>query len=118
MSTAFHAEHVGSLLRPQWLLDARQAREKGTLTAEGLRVSEDRVIGDHIAVQEQAGITVYTDGEARRESWRAGLMESLDGLVPAKRTMAWYRDGKQLPPQETPDDGVAASAKVTRRQEL
>jgi 5-methyltetrahydropteroyltriglutamate--homocysteine methyltransferase len=118
MTTTYHAEHVGSLLRPQWLLDARDAREKGVLSTEELRAAEDRAIAEHIALQEDAGITVFTDGEARRESWRAGLMESLDGVVPAKRTMAWYRDGKQLPPQEVPSEGVAANAKVTRKQEL
>ena len=118
MTTTHHAEHVGSLLRPQWLLGAREAREKGTLSTEELRTVEDRAIADHIALQKEAGLTVFTDGEARRESWRAGLMESLDGVVPVKRTMAWYRDGKQLPPEETPSDGVAASAKVTRKQEL
>jgi 5-methyltetrahydropteroyltriglutamate--homocysteine methyltransferase len=118
MTTTHHAEHVGSLLRPQWLLDARQARGKGTLTTRELRAAEDRAITEHIARQEAAGITVFTDGEARRESWRAGLMESLDGLVPAKRIMTWYRDGKQLPAQETPSDGLAASAKVTRKQQL
>jgi 5-methyltetrahydropteroyltriglutamate--homocysteine methyltransferase len=118
MTTTYHAEHVGSLLRPTYLLDARVAREQGTLTAEELRALEDRAIREHLALQEASGIAVFTDGEARRESWRAGLMESLDGVVPAKRTMAWYRDGKQLPPEETPSDGVAAAAKVTRKQEL
>jgi 5-methyltetrahydropteroyltriglutamate--homocysteine methyltransferase len=118
MTTTYHAEHVGSLLRPQWLLDAREAREKGTLSIGELRAAEDRAIAEHIALQQDAGLTVFTDGEARRESWRAGLMESLDGVVPVTRTMAWFRDGKQLPPEEVPSEGVAASAKVTRKQEL
>jgi 5-methyltetrahydropteroyltriglutamate--homocysteine methyltransferase len=118
MTTTYHAEHVGSLLRPTYLLDARVACEHGKLTAEELRILEDRAIGEHLTLQEAAGIMVFTDGEARRESWRAGFMESLDGVVPATRTMTWYRDGKQLPPEETPTESVAAAAKVTRKQEL
>ena len=118
MTTQYHAEHVGSLLRPAWLLEAREAWQQGTLTAEELRDAEDRAITGHLALQEGAGLRVFTDGEARRESWRAGLMESLDGLVPAPRAMKWYRDGKELPPEETPSDGVAASTKVSRKQDL
>jgi methionine synthase II (cobalamin-independent) len=118
MSTAYHAEHVGSLLRPQWLLEAREAREKGLLRTEELRELEDRAILEHIALQKDAGLTVFTDGEARRDSWRAGFLESLGGVVPARRTMRWYRDGGQLPPEETPSDGVAAAERVTRKQDL
>jgi 5-methyltetrahydropteroyltriglutamate--homocysteine methyltransferase len=118
MTTEYHAEHVGSLLRPQWLLRAREARARGALNTLQLREAEDRAILGHIALQQDAGLRVFTDGEARRESWRAGLMESLDGLVPAVRPMTWYRDGKQLPPEEVPADGAAASARVTRKQDL
>ncbi len=118
MTTGYHAEHVGSLLRPQWLLEAREANEKGVLTAQELREAEDRAIIEHIALQQDAGLRVFTDGEARRESWRAGLMESLDGLVPATRSMTWYRDGKQLPADEVPSEGAAASARVTRKRDL
>jgi 5-methyltetrahydropteroyltriglutamate--homocysteine methyltransferase len=116
LATNHHAEHVGSLLRPPWLLEARAAHEQGTLTDERLRELEDRAVLEAIELQRQAGVDVYTDGEMRRDSWRAGLMESLDGVVPAPRTaMKWYRDGKELPPDETLHDGVAAAAKVTRK---
>jgi 5-methyltetrahydropteroyltriglutamate--homocysteine methyltransferase len=118
MTTGYHAEHVGSMLRPPWLLDARDARAEGTLTTDELRGIEDRAITGHIALQRDAGMRVFTDGEARRDSWRAGLMESLDGLVPAVRSMTWYRDGKELPADEVPSEGAAAIAKVTRKQDL
>src|ERR1700761_533732 len=118
MTTEYHAEHVGSLLRPPWLLEAREARAKGTLSAEGLREAEDRAVAEHLAMQEEAGLRVFTDGEARRDSWRAGLIEALDGLVPAGRPMKWSRDGKEGPPEEIGADGVAAAAKVTRKQDL
>jgi 5-methyltetrahydropteroyltriglutamate--homocysteine methyltransferase len=118
MTTEYHAEHVGSLLRPPWLLDARESQEKGTLSSEALREAEDRAITENLAMQEEAGLRVFTDGEARRESWRAGLIEALDGLVPAERPMKWYRDGKEVPPEEIGAGGVAAAAKVTRKQDL
>jgi len=118
MATPYHAEHVGSLLRPPWLLEARDAHENGALTTAELRDVEDRAIADAIDLQRQSGIQVFTDGEVRRESWRAGLLESLDGVVPAKRTMRWYRDGAELGPDETLTDGVAVTAKVSRRQRL
>jgi methionine synthase II (cobalamin-independent) len=89
MTTGYHAEHVGSLLRPSWLLAARKSHAEGTLSAEALRAAEDRAIEEHLAMQEAAGLRVFTDGEARRDSWRAGLIESLDGLVPAERPMKW-----------------------------
>jgi 5-methyltetrahydropteroyltriglutamate--homocysteine methyltransferase len=118
MTTEYHAEHVGSLLRPPWLLEARESYAKGTLSAEALREAEDRAIAEHLAMQQEAGLRVFTDGEARRASWRAGLMEALDGLVPASRPMKWYRDGQEVPQEEIASDGVAAAAKVTRKADL
>jgi 5-methyltetrahydropteroyltriglutamate--homocysteine methyltransferase len=113
--TEYHAEHVGSLLRPPWLLEAREAHKEGRVTAQEMRTLSDRAALENIELQRQAGLQVFTDGEVRRDSWRAGLMESLDGVVPAPRDMKWYRDGAELPPGETLRDGVAASAKVTRK---
>ena len=118
MATTYHAEHVGSLLRPPYLLRAREAHEAGELTTAQLREAEDRAIAELLEIQEQAGLTVFTDGETRRESWRAGLLESLGGVEPASRTLRWYRDGKELSPEETLSDGAVAVTKVSRKQDL
>jgi 5-methyltetrahydropteroyltriglutamate--homocysteine methyltransferase len=118
MATTYHAEHVGSLLRPPYLLRAREAHEAGELTTAQLREVEDRAIAGLLDIQEQAGLTVFTDGEARRESWRAGLMESLGGVEPGSRTLRWYRDGKELSAEETLSDGMVAVARVSRKQDL
>jgi len=118
MATTHHAEHVGSLLRPPYLLRAREAHGAGELTTAQLREVEDRAIAELLEIQEQAGLTVFTDGEARRESWRAGLLESLGGVEPASRTLRWYRDGKELSPEETLSDGAVAVTKVSRKQDL
>jgi 5-methyltetrahydropteroyltriglutamate--homocysteine methyltransferase len=71
------AEHVGSLLRPGEVLEARAA---GTSTAE-LRELEDRAILDALDLQREAGMEVLTDGELRRNTWLAYWWESVDGMV-------------------------------------
>jgi 5-methyltetrahydropteroyltriglutamate--homocysteine methyltransferase len=118
MATTYHAEHVGSLLRPPYLLRAREAHETGELTTAQLHEVEARAIAELLDIQKQAGLTVFTDGEARRESWRAGLLESLSGVEPASRTLRWYRNGKELSPEETLSDGAVAVATVSRKQDL
>src|SRR5690349_9652062 len=58
MSTSppFRADHVGSLLRPKFLLDARAAAAKGDITATQLREVEDRAIDNAIRLQEDVGL--------------------------------------------------------------
>jgi 5-methyltetrahydropteroyltriglutamate--homocysteine methyltransferase len=63
------ADVVGSLLRPPYLREARQAVREGRLDAAGLRAVEDRAVREAIAMQETAGLDVITDGELRRNSW-------------------------------------------------
>ena len=67
--TIARADVVGSLLRPAYLRQARQAAREGTLGAEALRAVEDRAVREAIGLQESAGIDVVTDGELRRNSW-------------------------------------------------
>jgi 5-methyltetrahydropteroyltriglutamate--homocysteine methyltransferase len=63
------ADVVGSLLRPQFLRDARRAAREGRLSAADLHPVEDRAVLEAIALQEAAGLDVITDGELRRGSW-------------------------------------------------
>jgi 5-methyltetrahydropteroyltriglutamate--homocysteine methyltransferase len=65
------ADVVGSLLRPEYLREAREAARAGTLDAAGLRATEDRAVLEAIALQEGAGIEAITDGEYRRSGWIA-----------------------------------------------
>ena len=58
MATQYHAEHVGSLLRPPYLLRAREAFEAGTVTMEELREVEDRAITELIDVQHERAMTL------------------------------------------------------------
>jgi 5-methyltetrahydropteroyltriglutamate--homocysteine methyltransferase len=116
MMTDYHAEHVGSLLRPSWLLEARAARKRGELSAEELRAIEDRAALEAIELQRQAGIEVFTDGEVRRATWMAGLLESTGGMTPVELyPVPWHRQDGAPPTSETDFDAVAASARVTRK---
>jgi len=70
MTTAVpRADVVGSLLRPSYLREVRQAAREGRQTEAALRAAEDRAVREAIALQEGAGLDVVTDGELRRPSW-------------------------------------------------
>ncbi len=60
---------VGSLLRPDYLREARKAAREGRMSGDELRAVEDRAVREAITLQEGAGLDVITDGELRRSSW-------------------------------------------------
>jgi 5-methyltetrahydropteroyltriglutamate--homocysteine methyltransferase len=76
----FRADHVGSLLRPAVLKQARAQRERGEITAEELKTIEDREIEAVIRKQEEAGLRSVTDGEFRRAFWNYDFLGQLDGV--------------------------------------
>jgi 5-methyltetrahydropteroyltriglutamate--homocysteine methyltransferase len=112
-----HAEHVGSLLRPAYLLEARARHRAGELTDDELRDAEDRAALDAIAVQRSAGIGVFTDGEVRRETWMAGMMESVGGTViaPSEFPPTWHRAGGAPAAAETSFNRAVVTGKVYRK---
>jgi 5-methyltetrahydropteroyltriglutamate--homocysteine methyltransferase len=79
-SAPFRADHVGSLLRPSTVRDARAQRERGELSAADLKEIEDKAILDVIAKQESLGLRGITDGEFRREFWHIDFLAGLDGI--------------------------------------
>src|SRR2546423_14075812 len=89
MPSLYRADQVGSLLRPPALLESRAAHAGGQSDLETLRAAEDRAILDALALQRDAGIDVYTDGELRRSSWQSDLAEAVDGFVPEHITRPW-----------------------------
>jgi 5-methyltetrahydropteroyltriglutamate--homocysteine methyltransferase len=76
----FRADHVGSLLRPSALKDARAKRERGEIGAEELGQMEDREIAKVIRKQEEVGLKAVTDGELRRAFWNYDFLGKLDGV--------------------------------------
>ncbi len=77
----FRADHVGSLLRPQKLLEARDRRKSGAITAEQLRAIEDEAIRDAIKLQEELGLEAITDGEFRRTFWHLDFLEGFSNVT-------------------------------------
>jgi 5-methyltetrahydropteroyltriglutamate--homocysteine methyltransferase len=75
----FRADHVGSLIRPHALLEARKAHAEGKLEGQALRAIEDDAIRDAVALQERVGLQAITDGEFRRNNWRDRFFERTDG---------------------------------------
>ena len=76
----FRADHVGSLLRPAALKEARAKHAKGELDAAGLKAVEDREIERAIRKQEEVGLKLATDGEFRRSWWHFDFFRSLKGV--------------------------------------
>ena len=93
----FRADHVGSLLRPPDLLDARARHRAGELDDEGLRAVEDAAIRDVVALQREAGLRTATDGEFRRTSWHMDFIYQLEGVDPTDQKLAVHfrnKDGE------------------------
>jgi 5-methyltetrahydropteroyltriglutamate--homocysteine methyltransferase len=76
----FRADHVGSLLRPAALKEARAKRERNEITAEQLKAVEDREIETVVKKQEEIGLKSITDGEFRRASWQTDFVSQLPGI--------------------------------------
>ena len=76
----FRANHVGSLLRPPELRQARDKHEKGEISAATLRQVEDRCIRDVVKMQEDVGMQGITDGEFRRTLWNADFLSQIEGV--------------------------------------
>ena len=74
------ADHVGSLLRPPELLEARAAHARGELDADALREVEDTAIAGVVALQRDVGLRTATDGEFRRTSWHMDFIYAIDGI--------------------------------------
>ncbi|MEX2455520.1 MAG: 5-methyltetrahydropteroyltriglutamate--homocysteine S-methyltransferase [Rhodospirillaceae bacterium] len=79
-TTFFHADHVGSLLRPQRLHEARADWHAGKIDRAALTAVEDECIAECVRMQESVGLEAVTDGEFRRENWWIHLIGGMDGI--------------------------------------
>lgn len=109
----FRADHVGSLLRPPALKEARAKREAGTLTADELRRAEDAAIADVVALQESAGLQAITDGEFRRAFWHVDFLTAFDGIEATLSDYAVSFKGKDGAKAQT-KSMLAVTGKVRR----
>jgi 5-methyltetrahydropteroyltriglutamate--homocysteine methyltransferase len=88
----FRADHVGSLLRPQSILDARKRYEAGAISATALRDIEDESIRRLVRRQEDVGLRVVTDGELRRSSWHMDFLCRIGGVESAGTQLRPFRN--------------------------
>src|SRR6187549_2332776 len=103
----FRADHVGSLLRPAALREAREKRAKGEMSAAGLKAIEDREIARVIKRQEDVGLKAVTDGEFRRSWWHLDFLWGLDGIEP--HTM---ESGVSFTGVTTRNEGIKVTGKL------
>ncbi len=76
----YRADHVGSLLRPAELHEARAKAKAGAIAASQLCEVEDRLIRAAVARQEAIGLELVTDGEYRRDFWHLDFLRQLEGV--------------------------------------
>src|SRR6266702_566462 len=81
MAVTARVEHVGSLLRPSYLLEARAARDGGRLDPRAFKAVEDQAVREVLALRQEAGCPVVTDGELRRDSFQSELAAAVDGFA-------------------------------------
>lgn len=77
--TIFRSDVIGSLLRPQYLKDARAQRDEGTLDPVAYKQLEDRSVDEAIDLQTRCGLDVLTDGEMRRYAFYGHLIDAVEG---------------------------------------
>ena len=80
----FRADHVGSLLRPESLLEARADRAAGRIDDAGLRAVEDAAVAEAVRMQRELGLRTATDGEFRRATWHMDFIYAINGITRAE----------------------------------
>ncbi|MFL6799443.1 MAG: 5-methyltetrahydropteroyltriglutamate--homocysteine S-methyltransferase [Xanthobacteraceae bacterium] len=103
----FRADHVGSLLRPAALKQAREQHAKREITDAQLKAVEDREIERIIKKQEEVGLQAVTDGEFRRSWWHLDFLWGLQGVD--KHVM---NTGVSFAAVTTRNEGVEVTGKV------
>jgi 5-methyltetrahydropteroyltriglutamate--homocysteine methyltransferase len=91
----FKADHVGSFLRPRYLLEAREQAARAAIDAAQLRAVEDRAISEVVKMQEEAGLRSITDGEFRRTYFHVDFLEQLSGVKVDIPVTVQEADGSQ-----------------------
>ena len=97
----YRADHVGSLLRPAELAEARLKAKRGEMGTEELRAIQDKHIREAVAKQESVGMQVVTDGEFRRDFWHIDFIDGFDGVELAKGDAygdAKFKNSDEQPP--------------------
>jgi len=98
MKPPFRADHVGSLLRPQELHEARAKNRKGELSDAKLKEIQDKDIREVVKLQESIGLPSITDGEFRRDFWHIDFIHGFDGVDLTVNKFATFHATDEQPP--------------------
>ncbi|HZL59717.1 MAG TPA: 5-methyltetrahydropteroyltriglutamate--homocysteine S-methyltransferase [Stellaceae bacterium] len=109
----FRADHVGSLLRPKKLLDAREKRKKNEITPAQLTAIEDESIREVVKLQEDLGLKAATDGEFRRAYWHLDFLEKFKNvtIIPPSVGVKFHTHKGDI---EFAPPGIRVSGKLAR----
>ena len=114
MNPPFHAEHIGSFVRPPRLIDAARAHKAGKLDDAGFRAVQDDCIREIVAFQESLGLPSITDGEFRRRSWSAGFIDAVSGFGLRDGTLGFRTESGVMGVASSP----YAKERLRRRQRI
>jgi 5-methyltetrahydropteroyltriglutamate--homocysteine methyltransferase len=119
LNPPFRADHVGSFLRPRYLLDAREQRARGEITAGQLRAVEDRAISEVVKMQQDVGLNSITDGEFRRTYFHIDFLEQLGGVQCDPPVLVKKPDGsEELAPPTMRVTGKVTHARSIQRADF
>jgi 5-methyltetrahydropteroyltriglutamate--homocysteine methyltransferase len=113
---SYRADVVGSMLRPPYLQHAREHHATGQLSDADFKRIEDRAVDECVAIQEQAGVAVLTDGEMRRNVFASQLVQATEGFESVEgNTVDWFTlEGRK----ETSPVTVGLVRRIRRRRHL
>ena len=116
------ADVVGSLLRPLELLKAREDVATGLITPREFKIIEDRAVDAAVALQEEAGLEIVTDGEMRRLSFQSQMVEAVSGFgecdLDAFLWGEWQGDQNVGPWSKERPASLGVVDKLTRKRHL
>ena len=116
MPEVYRADHVGSLLRPPEVKEARAAFQAGNLTSGRLQEIEDRAILRALDRQRSVGVDIYTDGEFRRGVFTSDMAEAVEGFVATEQSvgaMIWHGPRRRTPESGEPAGGWCKATAAT-----
>jgi 5-methyltetrahydropteroyltriglutamate--homocysteine methyltransferase len=90
----FRADHVGSLIRPQALIAAREAASRNELSEAALRSVQEEAIREVVRMQEDVGLRSVTDGEFNRGTWQTDFLVKFANVKPmaSKFTVRFHNE--------------------------
>ena len=112
MSLSFRADHVGSLLRPAELLDARRSH----MLPEEIHALEDRQILRILDRQKELGLEIFTDGELRRTNFMSDITEAVEGFDLGDAVQRSWNDDAETTPQPAPVSSITGIVTSTLKQ--